>query len=108
MTVNLCIVAGYLLAMLAIGAFLARYIRSTDDYFLAGRSLNRWVICGSVMATNVAAVYLVGPAGNASREGVQLLLMAWTGNMLAAISAGPGPFSNACKSRLGSATCEPS
>ncbi len=87
MTVNLSVVVGYLLAMLGVGVFLARYVRSTDDFFLAGRSLNRWAVCGSVMATNVAAVYLVGPAGNAHEEGAQLLLLAWTGNILAAISA---------------------
>ena len=85
--VNLGIVIVYLLAMLAIGAWLTRYVKSGADYFLAGRSLNRWVICGSVMSTNVAAMYLVGPAGKAYEGGAVILLMAWTGNMLAAISA---------------------
>lgn len=77
----------YLLAMVGLGVWLARYVRTGDDYFIAGRSLNRWVICGSVMATNVAAIYLVGPAGNAFQVGAPLLLMAWSGNMLAAIAA---------------------
>ena len=85
--INLAVVLIYLAAMLGLGLWLARYIRGGVDYFIAGRSLNRWVICGSVMATNVAAVYLVGPAGRAYQEGVPLLLMAWSGNMLAAISA---------------------
>ncbi|TWU07186.1 Sodium/glucose cotransporter [Symmachiella macrocystis] len=85
--VNLAIVVAYLFAMLGVGMWLTRYVRSEDDYFIAGRSLNRWAICGSVMATNVAAVYLVGPAGRAYSGGAALLLMAWTGNMLAAISA---------------------
>jgi SSS family solute:Na+ symporter len=85
--VNLGIVIVYLLAMLAIGVWLTRYVKSGADYFLAGRSLNRWVICGSVMSTNVAAMYLVGPAGKAYEGGAVILLMAWTGNMLAAISA---------------------
>ena len=85
--INLTIVVAYLVGMLALGAWLARYVRSGSDYFIAGHSLNRWVICGSVMATNVAAVYLVGPAGRAYQNGTALLLMAWTGNMLAAISA---------------------
>ncbi len=86
-TANLGIVVAYLLAMLGVGVWLTRYVRSEDDYFIAGRSLNRWTICGSIMATNVAAVYLVGPAGRAYSGGAALLLMAWTGNMLAAISA---------------------
>ncbi len=85
--INLTIVVAYLAAMLGVGMWLTRYVRSEDDYFIAGRSLNRWAICGSVMATNVAAVYLVGPAGRAYSGGAALLLMAWTGNMLAAISA---------------------
>ena len=85
--INLGIVIVYLVGMLGLGLWLARYIRGSDDYFIAGRSLNRWVICGSIMSTNVAALYLVGPAGNAFRVGAPLLLMAWSGNMLAAISA---------------------
>ncbi len=85
--INLGIVVGYMVGMLALGLWLARFIRGGDDYFIAGRSLNRWVICGSIMATNVAALYLVGPAGNAYEVGAPLLLMAWSGNMLAAIAA---------------------
>jgi SSS family solute:Na+ symporter len=49
--------------------------------------LNHWVIAGTVMATNVAAIYLVGPAGAAYESGVSVLLIAWTGNMIAAVSA---------------------
>ena len=85
--INLGIVIVYLVGMLGLGLWLARFIRGGDDYFIAGRSLNRWVICGSIMATNVAALYLVGPAGNAFEAGAPLLLMAWSGNMLAAIAA---------------------
>ena len=85
--VNLSVVLAYLVAMLALGVWLSRYVRGGEDYFMAGRSLNRWVICGSIMSTNVAAVYLVGPAGRAYQGGATLVLMAWTGNMLAAISA---------------------
>ena len=69
--INLGVVIVYLLAMVGLGVWLARYVRTGDDYFIAGRSLNRWVICGSVMATNVAAIYLVGPAGNAFQVGAR-------------------------------------
>ena len=85
--INLAILVAYLVGMLGLGLWLSRFIRGGTDYFIAGRSLNRWVICGSVMATNVAAVYLVGPAGRAFQEGTPLLLMALSGNMLAAIAA---------------------
>ena len=85
---NLIVVAAYLVGMVVLGVYLGRYVRKDDDFFLAGRSLNKWVVAGTVMATNVAAIYLVGPAGAAYKGGgVSVLLIAWTGNMLAATSA---------------------
>ena len=86
--VNLIVVAAYLAGVMALGLYLSRYVRRDEDYFLAGRSLNQWVIAGTVMATNVAAIYLVGPAGAAyAGAGFSVLLIAWTGNMIAAVSA---------------------
>ncbi len=84
---NLIVLAAYLLGILALGVYLSRYVRRDEDYFLAGRSLNMWVVAGTVMATNVAAIYLVGPAGAAYKSGTPALLIAWTGNMIAAVSA---------------------
>jgi SSS family solute:Na+ symporter len=84
---NLLVVAAYLLGVLALGVYLARYVRRDEDFFLAGRALNHWVVAGTIMATNVAAIYLVGPAGAAYGSGVPALLIAWTGNMIAAVSA---------------------
>lgn len=86
--INAIVLFAYLLSMVAMGVYLSRYVKSDEDYFLAGRSLNKWVIAGSIMSTNVAAIYLVGPAGAAyGGGGVSTLLIAWTGNMIAAVSA---------------------
>ena len=87
-TANAIVVFVYLLSMMALGIYLKRYVKSEDDFFLAGRSLNKWVIAGSIMSTNVAAIYLVGPAGAAyAGGGVSVLLIAWTGNLIASMSA---------------------
>jgi SSS family solute:Na+ symporter len=86
--VNAIVVFAYLLGTMLFGIYLARFIKKDDDFFLAGRSLNQWVIAGTIMAANVAAIYLVGPAGAAyAGGGVSVLLIAWTGNMIAAGSA---------------------
>lgn len=86
--INGGVVLAYLVGMILLGLYLSRYIKGSEDFFMAGRSLNRWVIAGTVMATNVAAVFLVGPAGAAYQGGgVAVLLIAWTGNMIAAVSA---------------------
>lgn len=88
LTVNALVVFAYLIGTVLLGLYLSRFVKSEDDYLLAGRSLNKWVIAGSIMSTNVAAIYLVGPAGAAyGGGGVSALLIAWTGNMIAAVSA---------------------
>ncbi len=85
---NAIVVLVYLVAMVALGIYLKRFVHKEEDFFVAGRRLNKWVIAGTIMATNIAAIYLVGPAGTAySGGGVSLLLIAWSGNMIAAVSA---------------------
>ncbi|MHC4198926.1 MAG: sodium:solute symporter family transporter [Planctomycetota bacterium] len=85
---NAIVVVAYLAAMVVLGVYLSRYVKKDEDFTLAGRSLNHWVIAGTIMATNVAAIYLIGPAGAAyAGGGAAVLLIAWTGNMIAAVSA---------------------
>ncbi len=86
--VNLVVVAIYFIATAGLGLFMARYVKTADDFFLGGHSLNKWVIAGSIMSANVAAIYLIGPAGAAAAGGgAATLLIAWVGNMIAALSA---------------------
>ena len=85
--VNLTVMCTYLAATFALGVFLKRYVRSVQDFFLAGRALNHWVVAGTIIATNVAAIWLVGPAGGAYAGGAKTILIAWSGNMIAAVSA---------------------
>ena len=88
MIINTYVVFAYLLGTVMFGIYLVRFIKKDEDFFLAGRSLNQWVIAGTIMAANIAAIYLVGPAGAAyGGGGVSVLLIAWTGNMIAAGSA---------------------
>jgi len=86
--INASVVLVYLALVVAIGIYFSRYIKKGEDFFLAGRSLNMWTIAGMIMATNVAAIYLIGPAEAAKGGGgFSVLLIAWTGNMIAAGSA---------------------
>ncbi len=52
---NAIVVVAYLVAMVVLGIYLSRYVKKDEDFTLAGRSLNHWVIAGTIMATNVAA-----------------------------------------------------
>ncbi len=85
--VNLSVMVVYLAGVFALGVFMSRYVKTVKDFFLAGRALNYWVVAGTIIATNVAAIWLVGPAGGAYKSGASTVLIAWSGNMIAALSA---------------------
>jgi len=50
----------YLAAIVLMSFSLARDQRSPADYFLGGRKISSWAIAGSIMATQVSAVSLIG------------------------------------------------
>lgn len=54
------VLVAYLLAVLAIGFWAARLRRSSDDFFLAGRSMPMWAVAVSVLATSQSAATFVG------------------------------------------------
>ena len=62
-TLDSAIIAVYLLVVVVIAVVTSRRVRSTSDFFLAGRSM-RWPFVGaSMFATNISAEQFVGQAG---------------------------------------------
>ncbi len=56
MSIDLAVVVVYLLGMAALGIHLSRYIKKDEDFFLAGRSLNKWVIAGTIIVAGLLVV----------------------------------------------------
>jgi SSS family solute:Na+ symporter len=72
------VVAGYVLVVLAIGVWATRRSDTSDDYFLAGRSIP-WAVIGlSLFATNMSGSTLVGLAGGAYQMGLAVYNYEWT------------------------------
>lgn len=67
----------YTAAVAAISYWLTRResTDSSEGYFLAGRSLNGWVIAGSLMLTNLSTEHLIGLNADAYRH--TAAVMAW-------------------------------
>lgn len=62
----------YSLAIVGVGLYSARYARQSDeDYFLAGRSLGRWMSALSASASSESGWVTLGLVGLAFRTGVQ-------------------------------------
>ncbi len=68
--IDLFIMACYLVMVVGIGLFFARKERTSENYFLAGRSLTWPVIGASLFASNIGTEHLVGLAGDAHRVGL--------------------------------------
>jgi len=72
------VVAGYVLVVLGIGVWATRRSDTSEDYFLAGRSIP-WVVTGlSLFATNMSGSTLVGLAGGAYQMGLAVYNYEWT------------------------------
>lgn len=86
--IDLFIVIAYLIAIPAFGFYFKKFVKSEEDYFLAGRMLPWWIIGFSIIGTNIGATDYVGAAGGAYRFGLTQANFEWIGALPAiALSA---------------------
>ena len=55
MNIYLIVLAGYSLSMIALGAFAARRVRGSSDFFVAGRGLGAGYLAVTLIASNIGA-----------------------------------------------------
>jgi len=68
---DLVIILAYLVGIVAVGLFSARkFKQSSQDYFLAGKSLSWPVIGSALFAANISTIHLVGLAASGYNEGM--------------------------------------
>ncbi len=76
-TIDLVIIAAYLLFVILLGVYLSKRQKNESDYFLAGRSLT-WPIVGfSLFASNMGSNSLVGLAGSGYKMGFAIFSYEW-------------------------------
>ena len=78
-TLDYAVIAVYLVAIAAIGLWYARGQRTTDDYFLAGRTIPGWAVGFSLVGTIISSVSFVALPGTAFSGGWRL----WIPNLMA-------------------------
>ena len=76
-TLDLVMVGLYVVFIVAVGFYFARRTETTDDYFLAGRSLTWWLIGFSLFASNVSSSTLVGLSSAAFSSGIAVYNYEW-------------------------------
>lgn len=71
---DLTVVTVYLVAIASIGLYAARDQKTTESYFIAGRTIPAWAVAFAIMATIIGSSTFVGHPGTAFQKGIILFL----------------------------------
>jgi SSS family solute:Na+ symporter len=85
--IDYAIVIAYLLGIMALGLYFARFVRSADDFFLSGKSLPFWAVGMSIVVTDISASDFLGVSGQSYRFGMAVGNFDWLGSVPAMLLA---------------------
>lgn len=71
--IDMALVLGYLVGVVVLGLWLSRGIKSSHDFFLAGKSLPWWAAGLSLVMSDIGAKDMVGLAGDGYRYGLVMM-----------------------------------
>src|SRR5689334_3753391 len=86
--VDYAILAIYFTVVLGIGFAARRYIKTSLDYFLSGRSLPAWITGLAFVSANLGALEILGMAANGAQFGVYTVHYYWVGAVPAMLFLG--------------------
>lgn len=86
-TIDVVIVAVYLVGITIFGSWIGRFIKTDEDFFLGGRNLPWWAIGMSMVVSDIGALELVGVAGMAYTYGIAVANFDWIGCIPAMVVA---------------------
>jgi SSS family solute:Na+ symporter len=78
----------YFAFVLGIGIFLKKYMKTSTDFFLAGRALPAWVCGLAFMAANLGAVEVIGMGASGAKYGIATCHFYWIGAIPAMVFVG--------------------
>lgn len=81
------IVLLYFAGILWMGWYFKKFVKSSTDYFLAGKMLPFWAIGMSIVVTDIGALDFIGLTGQAYRYGIVVGNFDWIGSVPAMILA---------------------
>jgi SSS family solute:Na+ symporter len=86
--IDYAILATYFAVVLGVGFAAKRYIRTSLDYFLSGRSLPAWITGLAFIAANLGALEVIGMAANGAQYGIATVNYYWIGAIPAMVFLG--------------------
>lgn len=75
------VVVAYLIGIMLLGLYFRKFVHSSRDFFLAGKSLPFWAIGMSIVVSDIGAMDFVGVSGQAYRYGIAVGNFDWLGSV---------------------------
>src|SRR5204862_5076159 len=88
----LAIIVIYSLAQIALGVWVARRVKGSRDFFVAGRALGPGLLFATLLAANIGAGSTIGASGLGYRDGLAAVWWvgsAGRGSLVVALWVGP-------------------
>lgn len=86
--IDYVILALYFAFVIGIGVALKRYMRSSTDFFLSGRSIPAWVAGLAFLSANLGAQEVIGMAASGAKYGIATSHFYWVGAIPAMVFVG--------------------
>jgi SSS family solute:Na+ symporter len=86
--IDYIILALYFVFVVGIGVALKRYMRSSTDFFLSGRSIPAWVAGLAFLSANLGAQEVIGMAASGAKYGIATSHFYWIGAIPAMVFVG--------------------
>ncbi len=86
--IDYAILAVYFVFVIGIGWTLRRYMRSSTDFFLSGRSIPAWVAGLAFLSANLGAQEVIGMAASGAKYGIATSHFYWIGAIPAMVFVG--------------------
>jgi SSS family solute:Na+ symporter len=87
-TIDYAILIIYFAFVLGIGIVLRRYIKSSEDFFLSGRSIPTWIAGLAFLSANLGAQEVIGMAASGAKYGMMTSHFYWVGAIPAMVFVG--------------------
>src|SRR5512144_979011 len=78
----------YFVFVLGIGFSLKRYMRTSTDFFLSGRSIPAWITGLAFLSANLGAQEVIGMAASGAKYGIMTCHFYWVGAIPALVLMG--------------------
>ncbi len=78
----------YFVFVLGIGWALRRFVRSSEDFFLSGRSIPAWIAGLAFLSANLGAQEVIGMAASGAKYGIMTSHFYWVGAIPAMVFVG--------------------